>query len=439
MSASHSRPLDPAERYFFLLDRLWPMNIVAVAELDITLDEDRLRGAWEAVVARAPLARARIRSEPEIGLVLESAPDVAPDVAVAVPGPWTVAAREEQGAPFDVGIGPLMRLRYIPGTGGRSALALVVHHAVADARTALWLLQDVIRDVAGGALTPNVAESLPVPVHAAVESGHRWAQHRQGMLALVRELREERDRTGTPAEVTWHDRAADGRDPQLDCIAFSRSETTAIIDVARAAGATVHGVLSAAWLSAVDTLLDGERPEHTLALTTPADLRDRLSPPVPMRELGMYITLLTTTHCVRAGEFAETACAVSEDVRSRLARGEGELFYALARPDAVRPDERGLARFRNMIDSAPQAMAVSNAGIVDDTGDPEWVRSLSFVLAPTPNQVAFAAATTYRGRLVLNLATDRLRVDAAATRRLADEAASLLRPEPATTSDSTRS
>jgi hypothetical protein len=110
------------------------------------LEEKRVRAAWDAVVERIALARSRVVDGVGDVLVLESSEDVARDVAVAVAGPWTVAVRSEQCARFNVLTGPLMRLRYLPGSGEESALALVVHHAVADARTALWLLQDVIRD-----------------------------------------------------------------------------------------------------------------------------------------------------------------------------------------------------------------------------------------------------------------------------------------------------
>jgi hypothetical protein len=426
MSALDSRPLDPAERYFFLLDRLWPMNIVAIAELDTTPDEARVRAAWEAVAAGVPLARSRIRGGPGLELMLESSEDVPLDVGLAA-GPWEVAVKREQEIPFAASVGPLMRVRYIAGTDGEAALALVVHHAVADARSALWLLQELIREVAGDASSSAPAKGLPLPLHDTVVPAHRWAENRQGMVRLLRDLREERDRSDPPSRVPWHARAVDGRDPQLDHICFSRAETAEIVDKTRGVGATVNGALSAAWLLAVAALLDGDHVDPTVALATPADLRTRLVPPVTTREPGMYITLLTTTHRVHTGAFVETARAISEEIRSRLARGEGELFYALTRPGAVPPDEQGLARFRQLIDTAPQAIAVSNAGIVDDTGDPKWVRSLSFVLAPTPNQVAFAAATTYRGRLVVNLATDSLRVDASVARRLADEATAHLR------------
>jgi hypothetical protein len=422
-----SRPLDPAERYFYLLDLLWPMNIVAVAELDRSLEEDRVRAAWGAVAERAPLARSRVVAGEGLGLILESEPAIADDVALVTPRPWRSLVQHEQCARFDVSAGPLMRVRYVADGVGGSALALVAHHAVADARTALWLLQEVVRELAGERARSAAATRLPIPMHEAVVPDHRFSENRAGMLQLLRKLREERDALGALESVPWHDRHAESRDPVLEQLVLSAPETKAVVDLARDAGATVNGVASAALLLAVAGTLDGGEPERTLALTTPADMRSRLSPPIAPREPGMYVTLLASAHRVRPNGFAESARAISDDVRARLARGEGELFYTLTRPDAIAADEDGLARLRSLIDTAPQAIAVSNTGILDDAGDPDWVRSLSFALAPTPNQVAFAAATTYRGRLLINVASDRARVETAAVRRVVEEASGWLR------------
>ena len=61
---------------------------------------------------------------------------------------------------------------------------------------------------------------------------------------------------------------------------------------------------------------------------------------------------------------------------------------------------------------------MSNLGVVDDAGDPPWVISLSAIMIPGPNQVAFVCATTYRGRIVLHLSTDAAKLPAALADRL---------------------
>ena len=104
------------------------------------------------------------------------------------------------------------------------------------------------------------------------------------------------------------------------------------------------------------------------------------------------------------------ARAISEQTRREVARGESHLFYRIARADAFAPSDEGIASFAALGHRVPQNVAVSNLGVVAGHADPPWVRSLSFALGPSPNQVAFVAATTYRGELVLNVVTDGARL-----------------------------
>ena len=80
------------------------------------------------------------------------------------------------------------------------------------------------------------------------------------------------------------------------------------------------------------------------------------------------------------------------------------------RAGAYAATDEGIASFARSIAASPQNAAVSNLGVVADRGDPPWMRSLSFALGPSPNQVAFVAATTYRGALVLQVVTDGARL-----------------------------
>ena len=76
--------------------------------------------------------------------------------------------------------------------------------------------------------------------------------------------------------------------------------------------------------------------------------------------------------------------------------------------------DEGVASFATAFASAPQNVAVSNLGVLDDGGDPPWVRSIGFALGTSSNQPAFLAAATYRGRLVLHLTSDEARLQAGA-------------------------
>jgi hypothetical protein len=172
----------------------------------------------------------------------------------------------------------------------------------------------------------------------------------------------------------------------------------------KAAAATGHGMIAAAWLHATHDLFDDGRLTHNLSLTTPADLRARLDPPVPADVAGMYATLISTSHVVGASGLDATARAVSATVQAAVDRGEGELFYALARPGPL--DGRGAERLRNTLAAAQRCLAVSNTGRLAEGSDPEWVRRVWFSFGPTPNQLAFVSATTYRGQLTMAACVD---------------------------------
>jgi hypothetical protein len=61
---------------------------------------------------------------------------------------------------------------------------------------------------------------------------------------------------------------------------------------------------------------------------------------------------------------------------------------------------------------------LSNIGAVDAFGGGH-VRSVSFVLRPMPNQLAFLAASALDGRLVINLAYDAARLPGDVATRMA--------------------
>ena len=82
------------------------------------------------------------------------------------------------------------------------------------------------------------------------------------------------------------------------------------------------------------------------------------------------------------------------------------MFYRLARPGSFAATEAGLDQFASWLDAAPANIGISNPGVVGSAGDPAWVRSLSLMLSPSANQLAFVVLTTYRERLTVQITTD---------------------------------
>ena len=170
-------------------------------------------------------------------------------------------------------------------------------------------------------------------------------------------------------------------------------------------------------LGASAALLAGNE-ERRLCLATPTDLRRRVEPPLSDDEVMLAVGLLCTPYPVPTGASTALAREISEQTRREVARGESHLFYRFARAGTFAPTDEGIASFALSIAASPQNVAVSNLGVVADHRDPPWVRSLAFALSPSPNQVAFVAATTYRGELVLHVASDDARLGRGAAEQL---------------------
>ena len=110
----------------------------------------------------------------------------------------------------------------------------------------------------------------------------------------------------------------------------------------------------------------------------------------------MLATGLLCTPYTVAGDAPDLARHISEQTHRESRPGESQLFYRLARPASFAATEAGLDEFASWLDAAPTNIGISNPGVVGSAGDPAWVRSLSLMLSPSANQLAFVVLTTYQ-------------------------------------------
>lgn len=386
-----------------MLDQLWPANVVCVAELDTVFSPEEVDTAWQQLCSVSPIARARVADSDGQPFLVEE-PAVVGDFLIR-DGSFESVVAEEQRVRFDLAAGPLVRCRYVTADG-RSALLVTGHHTVLDGRGCYVLLQRLAGVLAGTA--PPQPRRLPPGLQDRIRPGLRWPQDRSVAIGLVREMAEQRRAAGTVDEVLGPAGEASERLLHVSLHRLDETETSALVARAKAVGATGYGVIAAAWLQATHDLFTDGRPAHHLSLTTPADMQARLDPPVPADVPGMFASLISTSHVVGEASLDAVAKEVSTTVQAAVDRGEGELFFALARPGPL--DGHGAAWLRSALAATPQSVAVSNTGRLAEGADSEWVRSVWFSFAPTPNQVVFVSATTYRGRLTMAACVDHARV-----------------------------
>lgn len=397
------RPLDRAEAFFWFLDHFSSMNFAVIAECSAQPDRAALESALSAAQRRHPLLRAAIDADagrlhfvprPTDGIPLErfAASD------------WRNALAERIIRPFALGEAPLLRAVLIDDDHGGSILALIFHHAIGDARSAFPVLDEVLRSLAGERFpeTPLAAArplSALYPPELSGEAGRRALEQFKAARQAATE------RIGLPVAQAGHRDSADTRARMIG-IALDAAEVDALVRRARAAQATLNGLIGSAQLIALRERF-GDSEERVLGLTCAADLRPYLAEPVGAATPGFYVTLVTSLQRV-GGDAAlwPLAQRLSSAIRQQLAIGAGHLFYDLMpQADRFPVSPESIAQFCERMARGVQTSLLSNAGrltaLPDLPGLP--VRARSFALCPTRTQPVFTAVATHDAGMSINL------------------------------------
>jgi acyl carrier protein len=197
--------LSGAQRALYLVEQLHPgtpaYNITVAVRLTGPLDVDRLRAALAGIVARHEACRTVFRPGPSPSS--EPVPeltDVPVELTVVDPGPAADAdvdaaalrlAQQYADEPFDLGRGPLLRVRLVVGGPERHLLVVTVHQLVSDGPSLQVFFDELAAGYAGA---EPVAPSLRFTDHAArqrarpVDAGELdwWAGHLGGVPTVLR-------------------------------------------------------------------------------------------------------------------------------------------------------------------------------------------------------------------------------------------------------------
>jgi hypothetical protein len=402
------RPLDPAERFFWLADGVSSLNFAVFAEVDGAIEARALRAALDRAQAAQPLLAVRIATPGGV-------PCFATDDGARIPlverpasdGDWQAQIERELGTPFDPGVAPLARCAcLVLGGGLRSVVVLTFHHAIADGRSGALLLRRVLAEALSLPAPPSCEHAACPPLHALFPPAFRWDEHAEAAEAVYEQQMALLARDGPVPPLPWLKGGPATARPRFERIAVERDATGQLLQRCRDQGTTLHGALGAAQLFALWRLWGTDRP-RTLLLSHPVDLRVRLDRAVPPDYLGLYVSVLASPHRLGADtDFWALAREITDDLRAQLARGEAHLFYALQNLDEVPAGEAGVAWFGKRLRTMLPNVSLSNIGPVEAIDGGGRVRSIAFALCPMPFQLAFCAASTYAGRLLINLTYD---------------------------------
>lgn len=432
-----SRPLDPGEAFFFLSDQVSCMNFVVLAERTGLLETARIRRALDIVQQENALLQALIRWTEEDGLRFEPAAGHAIALIchqVAAQN-WHSVIEQQLSQPFPLESAPLMRCLYleIQATEMSAAnadcscvpaescvLALTFHHSVADGRSGTSILRQVLSLMTQDKTAPIRSQTTHLPTMAELmPARYHWTEQPDAAKALRTTLLTDYRRHGVLPVMPWLATEAEGREPRLMRLEFDADTSQALIAQARANGSSVHGALCAAQLLA-QFKLQQTSASTPFFLSCPVDLRPHLEGVPPTSPTGFFTSLISGAFQTGPDTDPwELAREVITQTRLQIARGEGHLLYHLYGLDGSPVPPQVMAPFRKKaLASFPNTM-ISNVGAIAPVTDDPSVQAISFALCPMPYQTLFTAASSYNGRLLLNIGYDAARLTQATALALA--------------------
>ncbi len=299
-----------------LLDRVWPMNLVAVARLVPAPDPDQLTEALALTQRRHPALRARID---DLEFVYEDVPAIPLDVRGRTgDDDWLAEAERLLNEPLPADTGPLATATLLRGDDAGD-LVMAFHHAAVDGASVAALLDEVLGDGEG--------EALPVPPSAdeldpldGLAGKAKLAGHLAREMAGEPRYRLAMRRAGGPGV----DR---GARTQIAHAELPANTTTQLTQEARRRRLTVPSVVQAALLTQIHRARydSADAPLRTFSF---ADLRPRFDPPLTSEALACYVAL--TSQDIRPrDDLWETAARVQEEVEASV-RGDAKFRAARA-------------------------------------------------------------------------------------------------------------
>ncbi|ARZ66134.1 hypothetical protein SMD11_0468 [Streptomyces albireticuli] len=399
------RALSPFETGYFSASARFGSVPVAGMPLFIgsvvrgTVDAGLLRRVLAELAGVHPLLRCRVTTENTLAFRLQE--DFRPRLDVTEGGDDAYLRLLNSPQDWTTGLfrGHLLR------DGSSSRVVLVIHHGIADGRSAFPLLDEMWRRYTAlasgtGGLPAPVESRLPDAVDTRLASVVPDAEI-TGFLDLVARAAT----GGGPAPAMLRPDGDGTADDPLGRFALDRVEldtgtTGALLTTARAHGLTVNALLCGAVLATVRAHLEPAAGALPMLCGHAADLRSSLRPELSASTVLNCASGLGTMLAVDAGaDPVALAREVAADVRAALARRDPARF--LLASQRVRNEAEAAAL------GARPTIAVSNVGRIPRHPAPAGlsvVRDEAYAMAVgmPPKLSAF----TYDGRLTVQVEYD---------------------------------
>lgn len=325
------------------------MNMVFVARIVGRFDQGRLRQALDAVAGHYPTITARIEPDKRPRFVGGSG-TVELRVLPWKRGAWRDTAVDEVNRRIPAATGPLMRTVLLDGAE-HSDLLVSLNQTIADGQAGAHIVDELLTVYGGGARPAVVSpEVLNPPIDNLLGSRLNALRTALRDIPMMRRL--------SPLDPERQVPPAERRTALID-VQLPAARTERLAASASARGASVHGALAAAMMTAIGTQLRGD--DHArrdiIGCATWVDLRRRAG--ISSEAVGTLLSRVVSSHKVHYDTlFWDLAAEVSKAIRESVASGK---LFAAARIQESRGigvSDTALARNIATLERSHRAAAV---------------------------------------------------------------------------------
>jgi hypothetical protein len=294
------RLLGSDQMFWWLIDQNYPVHVALVAEVTGPTTLDGWRMALDEIQRRHPNLSGKITREEDASLWFHHVAD-APIPLRIVEGnatAWETELTREMTTRLDLGQAPLARATLIH-QANRSTFILAMHHAIADAKSILFAIRDVLLVLSGQPVEPlPPTPSLTGLLFQGTTAGDDDAI----------------DASPLPAVSAERDifRSFDGETPGIIRRTLPPSLTSALRQRCRTEKATVHGALVTAAVVAARQVSVKLR-QAWITVISPSDMRALLGAGEDVAPLAGGATM-TMAPPTEPAAFWQTARVVRRDL-----------------------------------------------------------------------------------------------------------------------------
>ncbi len=425
------RSLGEAERFFWLFDQINCMNFAVYAELDKSLDITPLEQALNELALETPALNVRVETEGKKLFFVEAESAFLQVEEIQSERDWKSSVLVEMVKPFSPCSMPMVRCLLIDGGQNESIVAMIFNHTISDGRSAIHFTKNLLKRALGESYGSGSRAALSPAMETLFSEKYRGMSGRvKGSLFRLLEGLEWKRQGKLEPFPRYRTEIKQKREPHSCQLILEEGLISKLKAKAREEKSTLHGLIGAAQLLALREEF-GDDENHSMTLTSLADMRGELIRPVLGEELALQITFLVTTHQVASAEpIWELARDVRQQLKHKLAKGDGHLFWnSLPPPLLVPPNKLGAERLLKITRAlSPPSTLVSNMGDVSDTNSRKLsdVKSLSLLICPSSVTPINNTVNSWNGRLFININYDALKMDSARIERIAKAMNSLI-------------